>query len=64
MTPKREPDGLEEQANGNITKFNKDKCKVLPLRRKSPLQQYRLGAARLGSSSAPQGSGWSWWAVS
>lgn len=53
MTPKREPDGLEEQANGNITKFKKDKCKVLPLRKKSPLQQYRLGAARLGSSSAP-----------
>lgn len=32
-------------------KLNMDKCEVLPLGRKSPLQQYRLGAARLGSSS-------------
>ena len=30
-------------------KLNMGKCKVLPLGRKSPLQQYRLGAASLGT---------------
>lgn len=64
LPPKGTQDGLEEQTNGNVTKFNKDKCKLLPLGRKSPLKQYRLGAARLGSSSAPQGSWWFWWALS
>jgi len=46
-------DRLEQQANGNVTKFNKDKCKDLLLGMKSFLQQYRLWAARLGISSAP-----------
>lgn len=33
-------------------KSNRDKCKAPNLRRTSPLQQYRLGTAWLGSSSA------------
>lgn len=37
-------------------KLNMNKCEVLPLGRKSLLQWHRLGAARLGSSSAPRES--------
>lgn len=32
-------DGPVEQAEENITTFNKDKCEVLPLEQKSSLQQ-------------------------
>lgn len=40
----RGQDRLEEQANGNFTKFSGDKGKV-----HNPWQQYRLGRAGLGS---------------
>lgn len=42
----RDLDVLEEQANSNLLKFNMDMCKVVPLRRKSTLQECRLGASR------------------
>lgn len=64
LPPKGTQDGLEELANRNIVKFSKNKCKVLPLGRRSPLQQYRLEATRLGNSSASQRRWWSCWAVS
>lgn len=35
----RDLDRLEEQANSKLMKFNKDNCKVLPLRRKNGWQQ-------------------------
>jgi len=34
---------LEKWANGDLMKLNKEKCKVLPLRRNNPGQQYLLG---------------------
>lgn len=42
----RDLDVLEEQANRNLMKFNMDICKVVPLRRKSTLQECRLQASR------------------
>lgn len=36
-------DRLEECADRNLTKVNRDKCKVLHLGRTSPLQQCRHG---------------------
>ena len=38
-------------------KFNKGKCKVLPLGRNNPRQQYTLGADWLESSSAEKNLG-------
>lgn len=43
---------LEEGSNRNLMKLQKDQCKVLPLGRKNPLQQYKLRTDQLGSSSA------------
>ncbi|KAK4813802.1 hypothetical protein QYF61_026384 [Mycteria americana] len=48
----RDLDRLEEGSKNHLMKFQKDKCKVLHLRRKNPLQQYRLRTDQLGSSSA------------
>jgi len=48
-------DRLEEWANKNLTKFNKDQCKVLCLRKHNPGVQHRLGSTRLGSSSVERG---------
>ncbi|GAB0177111.1 mitochondrial enolase superfamily member 1 [Grus japonensis] len=44
-------DRLEEWANKNLMKFNKDKCKVLHLGKHNPGVQHSLGSAWLESSS-------------
>ena len=43
-------DRLEEWANKNFMKLNKDKCKVLHLGKHNPGVQHRLGSNCLGSS--------------
>lgn len=35
-TIQRDPDRLEEQADGNLTKFSEEKCKALPLGKEMP----------------------------
>jgi len=35
-------DRLEKQADRSLMNFNKEKCKILPLGRKSPVSQYML----------------------
>ncbi|PKU45276.1 hypothetical protein llap_4412 [Limosa lapponica baueri] len=47
----------ESQAERNLMKFNKSKCRVLPLGRNNPMPQYRLGADLLESSSAERDLG-------
>ncbi|KAK4827611.1 hypothetical protein QYF61_019536 [Mycteria americana] len=42
----------------NFTKFNKEKCKFLPLGRNSPMHHYLLGATQLESSLAEKDMGW------
>ncbi|GAB0190814.1 mitochondrial enolase superfamily member 1 [Grus japonensis] len=44
-------DRLEERANKNLAKFNKDNCKVLHLGKHNPGVQHRLGSTWLESSS-------------
>ena len=44
-------------ADGNLVKFNKEKCKVLRLGRNNPLHQYMLGATQLESSLAEKDLG-------
>ncbi|KAK4824608.1 hypothetical protein QYF61_016877 [Mycteria americana] len=44
-------DRLEEWANKNLTKFNKDKCKFLHLGKHNPGVQHKMEFTRLGSSS-------------
>ncbi|KAK4825406.1 LOW QUALITY PROTEIN: hypothetical protein QYF61_027172 [Mycteria americana] len=43
-------DRLEEWANKNLMRFNKDKCEVLHLGKHNPGVQHNLGSTRLGSS--------------
>lgn len=63
----RDLDWLEEWLDRKSMKFSKDKCKeiqqVQHLRRKSLLQQYRLGTGGLVSSFAGKDVG-SWWTAS
>ncbi|GAB0203189.1 hypothetical protein GRJ2_002784500 [Grus japonensis] len=50
-------DRLEEWANKNLMKFNKDKCKVLHLEKHNPGVQHRLGSTWLESSSVERNLG-------
>ena len=51
-------DRLEEWANKNLMKFNKDKCKVLHLGKHNPGVQHRLGSTQLGTSSVERQCSW------
>jgi len=50
-------DSLESWAERNLMRLNKDKCRFLHLGRNNPMQQYRLGADLLQSSSAERDLG-------
>ncbi|GAB0182370.1 mitochondrial enolase superfamily member 1 [Grus japonensis] len=50
-------DRLEEWANKNLMKFNKDKCKVLHVGKHNPAVQHRLGSTWLESSSVERDLG-------
>ena len=59
-------DRLQGWTSRNLMKFNKDKCKVLPLEWTSLLAGHRLGTARMGSNSAGKAlevewaASWTW----
>jgi len=49
VIPQEDLDSLEKEANKNLMKFSKDKCKVWHLRKHNPGVQHRLGYTLLGS---------------
>jgi len=51
----RDFDWLEKQADRNLKKVNKGKCKVVYLGRNNYRHQYLLGAAQLESGSTEKG---------
>ncbi|KAK4818537.1 hypothetical protein QYF61_014480 [Mycteria americana] len=53
----RDLDRLENQAEGNLMKFNKGNCKVLHLERNNPRHQYKLRANWLESRSVEKDLG-------
>jgi len=53
----RDHNRLEKQADSNLMKFNKEKCKVLQPRRNNPMHQYTLGAVQLESRLAEKDLG-------
>ena len=48
---------LEKWADRSLVKFNKEKCKVLPLERNKPGHQRQLGATRLERRFAEKAGG-------
>ena len=48
----RDLNGLEQGADRNLIKFNKEKCKVLHLGRNNPMHRYMMGTTPLKSSFA------------
>ncbi|PKU46006.1 hypothetical protein llap_3707 [Limosa lapponica baueri] len=53
----RNPNRLKKWANRNLMEFNKEKCKILHLRRNNPIHQYMLAATQLESSLAEKDLG-------
>ncbi|KAK4827884.1 LOW QUALITY PROTEIN: hypothetical protein QYF61_022307 [Mycteria americana] len=56
-TLQEDMDRLEEWANKNLMKFNKDKCKVLYLGKHNSGVHHRLGSTQLGRSSVERDPG-------
>ncbi|RMC06267.1 hypothetical protein DUI87_15698 [Hirundo rustica rustica] len=53
----RDLDRLEEWSDRSPMKFHKERCKVLHLRKSSPMHQDMMGASQLGSSLAEKDLG-------
>lgn len=53
----RDPNRLENWAEGDLTKHNKGKCEVLHLEKNNPMHQYMLGTSWLERSLAEKDLG-------